>query len=339
MPLPKPKKGENSKDFLSRCMGNPTMNDEYPDQKQRYAVCNSLMEKKSKASLIFLNEKLYDQVSKDANTIFGEEDSYAKKIWIVHEYKQEGGEVSLVEDTSKDVLAAKASDHNKRYDRKVSKEELEEVYNRGLNANKGNVVFAMARVNAFLIGIRNGEYSQDQDVARSVGSFEVKDGEFVISSKIGSTQRSRSLSVAVSKTRDETIVKLLAHVDLIDDFDYFKPQEINFTGNDTVDFFLHCIKQSGFDSQVVAKVLLHDAFVTVVHLIEDDGVLIENKANWDDRKRVEHNKLVLASLGFEDSDKVIQEASDALQSKPFNQWDLSDLSKSKVLREYIDWIK
>ena len=41
MPLPKPKKEEKQKDFISRCMGNPTMTKEYKDAKQRSAVCYS----------------------------------------------------------------------------------------------------------------------------------------------------------------------------------------------------------------------------------------------------------------------------------------------------------
>lgn len=39
MPLPTPKTDESQEDFMSRCMGNDTMLDEYPDKKQRYAVC------------------------------------------------------------------------------------------------------------------------------------------------------------------------------------------------------------------------------------------------------------------------------------------------------------
>ena len=41
MPLPKPRDGESRDDFLERCMGNATMVEDYPDQDQRYAVCNS----------------------------------------------------------------------------------------------------------------------------------------------------------------------------------------------------------------------------------------------------------------------------------------------------------
>lgn len=41
MPLPQKKREESKQSFLNRCMGNSTMNKEYPDEKQRYAVCMS----------------------------------------------------------------------------------------------------------------------------------------------------------------------------------------------------------------------------------------------------------------------------------------------------------
>lgn len=45
MPLPSPGPGEGRKGWLDRCMGEPVMNEEYPDNKQRYAVCNSLWDR------------------------------------------------------------------------------------------------------------------------------------------------------------------------------------------------------------------------------------------------------------------------------------------------------
>lgn len=39
MPLPTPHEGEDQDEFLSRCMGHPTMVDDFPDQEQRSAVC------------------------------------------------------------------------------------------------------------------------------------------------------------------------------------------------------------------------------------------------------------------------------------------------------------
>lgn len=47
MPIPKPNNNESEKDFLDRCMVDPTMMAEY-DDKQRYAICESQLEQKEK---------------------------------------------------------------------------------------------------------------------------------------------------------------------------------------------------------------------------------------------------------------------------------------------------
>lgn len=39
MPMPEPRDGEKEDDFVSRCMGDSTMNRDFKDQSQRYAVC------------------------------------------------------------------------------------------------------------------------------------------------------------------------------------------------------------------------------------------------------------------------------------------------------------
>lgn len=39
MPIPKPHKGQKKKKFISSCMADPVMVKEYPDVKQRYAIC------------------------------------------------------------------------------------------------------------------------------------------------------------------------------------------------------------------------------------------------------------------------------------------------------------
>lgn len=41
MPIPKPTPTEEKAAFLDRCMANPTMESEYPDPEQRYAVCQA----------------------------------------------------------------------------------------------------------------------------------------------------------------------------------------------------------------------------------------------------------------------------------------------------------
>lgn len=51
MPLPIPKKSEKQGDFISRCAGDETMNKDFPDNKQRVAVCYSQW-KEAKANAI-----------------------------------------------------------------------------------------------------------------------------------------------------------------------------------------------------------------------------------------------------------------------------------------------
>jgi len=41
MPLPPRKGKQDRKGFLSSCMSSPVMNEEFPDAKQRTAVCNN----------------------------------------------------------------------------------------------------------------------------------------------------------------------------------------------------------------------------------------------------------------------------------------------------------
>jgi phage I-like protein len=41
MPIPKPRKDEKQDDYISRCMGDETMNKEYPDSKVRSGVCHT----------------------------------------------------------------------------------------------------------------------------------------------------------------------------------------------------------------------------------------------------------------------------------------------------------
>ena len=49
MPIPKPNKGEKKDEFISRCMGDSTMNKDFPDNSQRYAICIGQFGKQEKA--------------------------------------------------------------------------------------------------------------------------------------------------------------------------------------------------------------------------------------------------------------------------------------------------
>ena len=45
MPLPTPNPGESTSAFITRCANSDTMKTEYPDGKQRYALCWSQAER------------------------------------------------------------------------------------------------------------------------------------------------------------------------------------------------------------------------------------------------------------------------------------------------------
>jgi hypothetical protein len=59
MPIPKPEKDEDKQKFVSRCMGDSVMKKEYPDTKQRVAICIGESKQKNKSSLI---EEVHDNV-------------------------------------------------------------------------------------------------------------------------------------------------------------------------------------------------------------------------------------------------------------------------------------
>lgn len=54
--MPTPGKDELRKKFISRCMGEERMKNEFPDVKQRAAVCFSKWKKEHKASLANLTD-------------------------------------------------------------------------------------------------------------------------------------------------------------------------------------------------------------------------------------------------------------------------------------------
>ena len=49
MPIPKPKPSEGQSAFINRCMGDATMNVEFPKMNQRLAICLNEWKKKDEA--------------------------------------------------------------------------------------------------------------------------------------------------------------------------------------------------------------------------------------------------------------------------------------------------
>lgn len=57
MPLPSRKIKEKKKDFLSRCMSDDKVIFEFPDNKQRYAVCRTQLSKGETLEVEYKKEK------------------------------------------------------------------------------------------------------------------------------------------------------------------------------------------------------------------------------------------------------------------------------------------
>lgn len=83
MPIPKPNKDENSQKFVARCMGDETMKKDYPDNKQRIAVClgqtkSSLVEQVGQI-LEYNNDEELDEDGEEVtptNLIIPDEEDY-----------------------------------------------------------------------------------------------------------------------------------------------------------------------------------------------------------------------------------------------------------------------
>lgn len=59
MPIPSPEANEEKNKFVNRCMSNETMKKEYPDSKQRVAICLGKTKNNSRSSLI---EAVHDEL-------------------------------------------------------------------------------------------------------------------------------------------------------------------------------------------------------------------------------------------------------------------------------------
>jgi HK97 family phage prohead protease len=91
MPLAKPRKNENEDDFMDRCMGDSSMVDEFPDNKQRYAVCKLQWDKKEDKNMDIrkaisvhktnTTDEAWDGPQMKANLKLNQDEAYYKKAF------------------------------------------------------------------------------------------------------------------------------------------------------------------------------------------------------------------------------------------------------------------
>ena len=100
MPIPKREKGEEAQKFMGRCMTSEVMKSEYPEQKQRVAVC--MQSSRSQADKfdfqqMFEEELVYSEYQKDCEC--GEVEELTESNFVVPEdsdYEDFGEEVEEV---------------------------------------------------------------------------------------------------------------------------------------------------------------------------------------------------------------------------------------------------
>ena len=119
MPLVKPRDKEKRNDFIERCMGDNTSVDDYPNRRQRFAVCNSLYDNRNKEdNKMLLEEEKYHKkpkkdkarVGKDEYDNPGEAGARAKEIGCtgVHSHDQNGKTIFMPCKTHDDYMNALA---------------------------------------------------------------------------------------------------------------------------------------------------------------------------------------------------------------------------------------
>lgn len=94
MPIPKRKENEDRQNFISRCMGNETMKKDYPDNKQRIAICLGQVKSKPKANLL---EELQDNFLASNCSWDDEWNEFVWEIEAKEIYDEEGNRLTASE--------------------------------------------------------------------------------------------------------------------------------------------------------------------------------------------------------------------------------------------------
>ena len=106
MPIPKPKPSESRQQFMSRCMGDKTMTDEYKPN-QRMAVCSSQYKSKEEES-----SESKREIRKDVFTTEEEALERAEEIGCVgtHSHDEDGNTIYMPCETHTDYVRAMGED-------------------------------------------------------------------------------------------------------------------------------------------------------------------------------------------------------------------------------------
>jgi len=94
MPIPQRKQNEDKQKFVSRCMGNETMKKDYPDTKQRVAICLGQTRQKGKSNLV---EEVHDELFANNCSWDDEWDEFIWEIEATEIFDEDGNKVNAAE--------------------------------------------------------------------------------------------------------------------------------------------------------------------------------------------------------------------------------------------------
>jgi len=126
MPIPSRNKDEDKQKFVGRCMGDEVMKKDYPDPKQRVAICLGQSKKNTKSSLI---EDVHDELLA-ANCSW--DDEWNEFIWEI--------EADVVYDEDDKIVAAEKNGRKVTLNKPFRTPDGPKKFSVYVKNDKGNIV-------------------------------------------------------------------------------------------------------------------------------------------------------------------------------------------------------
>ena len=171
--MPSRREGESRADYMARCMGDAESTSKYPDEAQRYAVCNGMADEKQVEALQYGKPGKNDPRKTPAEP--SERRKGSKKNPPGSAKKPNAG-IKVSKETEARLRSLMQKHNSSGKGSKASMGMLKTVYRRGAGAfsrshapNMSRGGWGIARVKAFLYLLRNGRpsnpnYKQDNDL-------------------------------------------------------------------------------------------------------------------------------------------------------------------------------
>jgi len=171
--MPSRREGEARADYMARCMGDAESVSKYPDEAQRYAVCNGMADEKQVEALQYGKPGKNDPRKTPAKPSERRKGSKKNKPGSA---KKPNAGIKVSKETEARLRSLMSKHNSSGKGSKASMGMLKTVYRRGAGAfsrshapNMSRGGWGIARVKAFLYLLRNGRpsnpnYKQDNDL-------------------------------------------------------------------------------------------------------------------------------------------------------------------------------